>query len=266
VGFARHPDFRGQVMSAAAAAFLLAAVFVTALISGVFGMAGGLLMMGALGLVLPVSAAFVTHGVIQLVANGWRAALHRAHIRWRVIGFYAVGAVAAALAAAVIALVPSKPLLYLLLGLVAFLVWIPKKSLQLDAARPTHAVFCGAGVTGLNLTAGVAGPLLDVFFVRTEMTRHQIVSTKAATQTLSHLAKIIVYGAPLAADGADGLPPIWLFAAAIPLSILATVMGGRILDRMTDRGFLAWTRWIVTAAGVLYLARAAQLWFSGGAP
>lgn len=249
-------------MSGAAAAFLLAAVFVTALISGVFGMAGGILMMGALGLVLPVSAAFVTHGLIQLVANGWRAVLHRAHIRWGVIGYYAAGAVVAAGVAAAISLVPSKPLLYLLLGAVAFLVWIPKKSLQLDAAKPVHAVACGLSVTGLNLTAGVAGPLLDVFFVRTALTRHQIVSTKAATQVLSHLAKIVVYGMPLLAEARSGMPPAWVFAVAVPLSIVATMIGGRILDRMTDKGFLEWTKWIVTATGALYLARAAQLWIT----
>lgn len=33
-------------------------------------MAGGLVLMGALALLLPVSAAFVTHGILQLVANG----------------------------------------------------------------------------------------------------------------------------------------------------------------------------------------------------
>ncbi len=250
-------------MGAGAAAFLLFAVFLTATISGVFGMAGGLLMMGALGLVLPVSAAFVTHGIIQLTANGWRAILHRAHIRWSVIGFYAAGALLAAGVVALIAIAPSKPVLYLLLGLVAFLVWIPKKSLQLDAAKPVHAAACGLSVTGLNLVAGVAGPLLDVFFVRTEMTRHQIVSTKAATQALSHLAKIAVYGAPFLVQGNEGLPPLWVFAVAIPLSVVGTIAGGRILDRMTDKSFLDWTKWIITVTGTLYLVRAAQLWAGG---
>lgn len=249
-------------MGAAAAAFLLITVFATALISGVFGMAGGVMMMGALGLVLPVSAAFVTHGVIQLVSNGWRAVLHRQHIRWGIIGWYAAGALVAAVIAASLALAPSKPLLYLLLGLVAFLVWIPKKGWQLDAARRPHAVACGLVVTGTNLTAGVAGPLLDIFYVNTAMNRHQIVSTKAATQTLSHLAKIVVYGAPFLSGGTTGLPPWWVFAGMIPLSMLATVLGGKILDRMSDVSFVNWTKWILTGVGVLYVGRAVQLWIS----
>jgi uncharacterized membrane protein YfcA len=234
---------------------------VTSLVSGVFGMAGGLMLMGGLALVLPVSAALVTHGLIQMVANGWRAVLHRKHVQWRILGLYVMGSAAVALALAFVSYVPSKPLLYLLLGLVPGLTWLPKKVLQLDAAKAPQAVLCGVLVTGLNLLAGVAGPLLDVFFVRTDLTRHRIVATKAATQVFSHLAKVLVYGAPLLKTGGQGMPPVWVFVAAVPLAMVGTVLGGRILDRLTDKHFLQWTRYIVTGIGLLYLAQAAQLHF-----
>jgi len=132
---------------------------------------------------------------------------------------------------------------------------------QLDASRPAHALISGFLVTGLNLTAGVAGPLLDIFFVRTELTRHQIVATKAATQVFSHLAKIIVYGAPLLVAGTTGtLPSLWIFALAIPASMLGTAAGGWVLDRMTDTNFKRWTAWIVTLIGAFYLIKAVNLW------
>jgi uncharacterized protein len=250
-------------MNLASAAFILAAAFVTATLSGVFGMAGGLILMGALALVLPVSAAFVTHGLLQLVANGWRAVLHRRHVRWDIVGWYALASAIAGGVVSLIAYQPSKPLLFLLLGLVPGLTWLPQKWINLDAAKPPQAFLSGLSVTGLNLTAGVAGPLLDIFFVRTELTRHAIVATKAATQVFAHLAKIVVYGAPLVAGGGKGLPPVWLFAVAVPLSMLGTVVGGRILDRMSDVNFKRWTRWIVTAVGVTYLVQAAQLFLAG---
>lgn len=249
-------------MSAWAAAFILAVAFVTAILSGVFGMAGGLILMGALALVLSVQAAFVTHGLIQIVANGWRAVLHRAHIRWRIIGFYSFGAALAAAIVATAGFAPSKPLLFLMLGLVSFLAWLPRRSVRLDASRPVDAAACGLSVTGLNLSAGVAGPMLDVFFVKADLTRHQIVATKAATQVLSHLAKIIVFGAPFLSGPVEGMPPWWLFAVAIPLSVLGTVAGGRILDRMSDAGFLAWSKWIITGIGVVYLIQSARLWMT----
>lgn len=246
-------------MSLLTAGFIVAAAFITATLSGVFGMAGGLVLMGALALVLPVSAAFVTHGLLQLVANGWRAILHRRHVRWDIVGWYALASVLAAVMVAFLSLAPSKAMLFLLLGLVPGLTWLPQRWINLDAAKPPQAFLSGLAVTGLNLTAGVAGPLLDIFFVRTELTRHAIVATKAATQVFAHLAKIVVYGSPLLIGGSVGMPRWWVFALAVPLSMLGTVVGGQILDRMNDVNFKRWTRWIVSAVGVTYLAQAAQL-------
>lgn len=245
-------------MSGFVAIFILGSALITSIMSGVFGMAGGLLLMGALTLVLPVSAAFITHGLIQIFANGWRAWLHRAHVQWRVIGVYAAGCALAFILVRQVRYSPDRELVFLALGLVAMLVWIPAKWLRLDAARPVDGLICGLGVTGLNLLAGVAGPLLDIFFVRTAMTRHQIVATKATTQVLSHVAKVVLYGAPLlTASGGTQVAP-WFVGLAIPFSMLGTVIGGRILERMTDRGFLTWTRWIITAIGVWYLFQAWQ--------
>ena len=68
-------------MSLLVASFILAMALVTSLVSGVFGMAGGLMLMGALTLAMPVSAAMVSHGAVQFVSNGWRAILHRKAMR-----------------------------------------------------------------------------------------------------------------------------------------------------------------------------------------
>ena len=246
-------------MGAGVSAFLIVTAFLTATLSGIFGMAGGLVLMGALAFVLPVSAAFVTHGILQLVANGWRAVLHRQHVNWRIIASYAMASAVAGGFIATIAFAPSRPVLFLLLGLVPMLVWLPRSWVQLDASRTGHALLSGFLVTLVNLTAGVAGPLLDIFFVRTALTRHEIVATKAATQVFSHLAKIIVYGAPLLAAPKGTLPPWWLFGFAIPASMLGTFAGGWVLDRISDVDFKRWTAWIVTAVGLVYLVKAGQL-------
>lgn len=236
------------------AAVILLAAFVTAAVSGVLGMAGGLLLLGVLLLVLPATVAFVVHGLLQLVSNGWRAVLQRRHLQWQVVGWYSLGALAAGLLVALVRYTPDKALTYLLLGLVPMLVWLPKERMHLDAARPAHAALAGLLVTAVNLTAGVAGPLLDVFFVRTTLGRHAVVATKAGTQVLSHLAKVVVYG------GAAGHGIPWLVVvAAVPLSMLGTLLGSRLLDRMTDASFTTATRWVVTAIGVVYLVQALAL-------
>jgi uncharacterized membrane protein YfcA len=250
-------------MTVLAGLFVIAAAFFTATLSGVFGMAGGMVLMGALPLVLGVQAAFVTHGVLQLVSNGWRAILHRRHVRLDIVGWYLLATIVAGVAVSLVRFVPSKPLVYLLLGLTPGLTWLPQRWIRLDAARPVQAFISGLSVTGLNLTAGVGGQLLDIFFVRTELTRHAIVATKAATQVFSHVAKILVYGTPLLAAKHSGLPPLWVFAVAIPLSMVGAALGGRILALMSDVNFKRWTRYIVTGLGATYLVQAARLFLGG---
>jgi uncharacterized membrane protein YfcA len=241
-------------------ALLLIVVFLTATLSGVFGMAGGIVLMGVFTALMPVSAAMVTHGGVQLIANGWRAILHRRHIQWKIILIFLFGSILAAGSLMLVSYAPSKAWIYLLLGLVPLLTWMPTAWGQLDAAKPPQALTAGVIVTGMNLLAGGAGPLLDIFFVRTALTRHQIVATKALTQTFSHIAKIIFYGAPLLAlKGATGLPPTWFFAVMAPLSMAGGWVGGLILDRLSDVGFKSLTRWLLTAIGTTYLFTAAQM-------
>jgi uncharacterized membrane protein YfcA len=249
-------------MTILAGAFIVAMSFVTAAISGVFGMAGGLMLKGALALVLPVSATFVVHGLLQLVANGWRAILHRKFVSWKIVAVYALGAFTAAALIGLVVYEPTRATLYLLMGLVPGLVWLPQGWVKVDASRPGQAYVCGLSVTGMNLTAGVAGPLLDVFFVRTALTRHEIVATKAATQVFSHLMKVVVYGAPLVAAGGKGIPPWWVFALAIPLSMLGTAAGGVLLNRLSDVDFKRYLRLILTVIGAVYLVQAVRLYIS----
>jgi len=248
-------------MSPIAALIILATTLVTSFISGIFGMAGGLILMGVLAALVSVAMAMIVHGSIQMVANGYRAYLLRDAIDWRVFRLYLIGAVMGVAALFFVDWTPDKRTLYLLLGLTPMLVWLPKRQLHLDIGRADHAIFAGFGVQALNTLAGVAGPLLDLFFVRTEMTRQQIVATKSVTQCLSHLVKVGFWSVPIVnAAGWSALPPVWLLAAAIPVSMLGTRLGGVILHRMNDVNFRKWMKGLVTVIGCVFLLRAAGLY------
>jgi uncharacterized membrane protein YfcA len=249
-------------MSSAVIGIILVASLVTAAISGVFGMAGGLILMGVLASYTPVATAMVLHGFIQIIANFSRAALLRKHISWAIIGRYALGIGAALALIAMIAWRPAQPVVFVTLGLTAMLVWIPKGWVEINIEKRFQAELCGFLVQALNTLSGVAGPLLDLFFVKTVLTRQTVVATKAATQVMAHAVKIAFWGLPLLAILSDpateanaGFPPAWMFLAVIPLSLAGTWAGGKVLERMTDVSFREWTKWIVTATGLVYLAR-----------
>ncbi|WP_300375709.1 sulfite exporter TauE/SafE family protein [Henriciella sp.] len=239
---------------------ILFATLITAFISGIFGMAGGLILMGVLTALLPVATAMIVHGAIQMVSNGWRAFLLRDHINWTLFARYALGSLAAIALLVLLAWRPDKPVVYLLLGLTPLMVWAPKSIVDLDIQKRGQAEIAGFIVQALNTLAGVAGPLLDLFFVRTDMTRQAIVATKSATQVLAHLVKIAFWSVPVvAAAGMTAMPPLWLFGLAIPLSMTGTWLGGLVLARMSDVNFKRWMRWLVTVIGFVYLARAVGL-------
>ena len=243
-------------------AVLLLATLATSAISGIFGMAGGLIMKGVLVSYLPVASSMVLHGFIQIISNGSRAMFLLRHISWKIVGRYAIGVVAGVATLTILNWRPAQTSVFFLLGLTAMLAQIPKSWIDLNVERRFQAEVCGFGVQVVNTLAGVAGPLLDIFFIKTQLTRQTVVATKSTTQVLAHAVKIGFWGAPLLAAMAQTgsaeavtFPPTWVFAAVIPLSLLGTWFGGRILDKLSDAGFRSWTKWIVTVTGLVYLAR-----------
>ncbi|UYN99260.1 MAG: sulfite exporter TauE/SafE family protein [Devosia sp.] len=235
-------------------------VFFTSTLSGIFGMAGGLILLALLLAVMPVATAIAVQGAIQVVANGSRAWFSREHIDWPILGIICSGVLTAAVILFILRYTPDLATVCIGIGLMPILVWIPRKWLALDASKPLHAYCCGVLSGSLNLAVGVAGPSVDIFFIRTPMDRRKVIATKAATQVISHLAKILFYGTTAAAIGAGD----WLLVLiAAPLAIAGTNLGYHILQRMTDDGFRKWTRWVVTAIGAFYLARGLLLLYGG---
>jgi uncharacterized membrane protein YfcA len=237
-------------------AVLLLSVFLTSMLSGIFGMAGGLVLLGILLLILPVGTAIAVQGAIQLIANGSRAYFSRAYIDWRVLLIMTGGLVTAALALFILRYTPDLATVCITIGLLPILLWIPQGWLALDASKPHHAFICGLLGGGINLAVGVAGPTIDMFFIRTPMDRRTIIATKAAAQVVNHAAKIAFYWGATAT-----LAPFeWAaIALAAPSAVLGTSAGHWVLQRLTDANFKRWTRLIVSAIGIYYLARGISL-------
>lgn len=248
--------------SALVLATLAVTALVTSFISGILGMAGGMIFMGVLLALLTVPQAMVLHGVTQLASNGWRAVLWRTSIDWRVFRGNALGSLAALAAFVLVQLVASKPVALLVLGVTPFVGLALPEKLVLDVQRSGHPFLCGVVCTVLQLVAGVSGPILDVFFVRSKMDRRQVVATKASIQSLGHIIKIAYFGG-LVAAAQRGTVDFWLGALMVALAIVGTTLSRRVLERLTDASFRQWTRWAVMSMGVFYLASGAWLLAKG---
>ena len=231
---------------------VVGSTFVTSFISGILGMAGGLILMGILLALMPVPAAMMLHGVTQLGSNGWRAFLWRNHVDWRVFRGYLYGSAAMLALFAAFQFVIGKAAALIVMGLTPFVALALPESLHLNVERKGHSSLCGCVCSILSLTAGVSGPILDVFFVRSKMTRHAVVATKATTQSLSHLMKIGYFGG-IVSTGRGTIEP-WMGAMMIVLAFAGTTLSTRVLEKMNDASFRMWTRRTVLGIGVAYLA------------
>jgi uncharacterized membrane protein YfcA len=232
---------------------LALAALCTSFLSGVLGMAGGMLLMGIYAWLLPVAAAMVLHGVTQLASNGVRSFLLWPHICWSVLRPYLCGCfVVALLFAFTKASLPSA-WLFLLLGALPFIASLGQKVIQLEIQRPAVAFVCGAVVTGFQLLAGVSGPALDVFFQHSSLTPKEIVATKAMTQTLGHTLKLIYYGAIFSAFSQAESVLWWHYAIVIVAAYVGTNIGKEVLSRLDATQFRTLTTWTLYVIGVVYL-------------
>src|SRR6202166_3141157 len=115
----------------------------TAFLSGLFGMAGGLILIGVLLTILPLPSAMVLHAITQMASNGWRAFLWRSHIRWRRFMIYMIGCALALGAWSIPRYVPDKPIALLLLGVTPFMARLTPAGLKPNPESVGQGSFYG---------------------------------------------------------------------------------------------------------------------------
>ncbi len=222
----------------------------TAFLSGLFGMAGGLILIGVLLALMPLPTAMVLHAITQMASNGWRAFLWRDHIRWRPVAVYLTGCALALGIWSITRYVPDKPVALLLLGVTPFMARLTPANLRPDPDSIWQGTFYGSVCMGLMLMTGVSGPLMDTFFLGGKFDRREIVATKATAQMVSHFIKLIYFGGII--DQAATLDPV-LAAVAVAASMTGTSLARRILEAMTDLQFRTWARRLITTVASYYI-------------
>jgi uncharacterized membrane protein YfcA len=235
----------------------------TSFLSGIFGMIGGLVLMGVLLLFLPVPAAMTLHAATQMTANGWRAAVWHRHILWRILPGYLLGSAIVFALLAWLQFSPPKAWVYLCLGIMPFLARLLPREHAPDIRRKGAPVLVGALVMGLHVLAGVSGALLDMFFLARDLDRRVVVATKAVTQSFGHAIKFAYFTfvavAPLPVESttiARGLDvPLWVYAMTAALAICGTTLAKPVLHRFSNETFQRWSRRLVLGIGGIYLVQ-----------
>ena len=170
------------------------ATILTSIISGVIGMAGGVTLMAFMTFALQFKDIIPIHGLVQLTSNSSRSFLLRKHVRTDFFLPFAYGAPIGTIAAfyAAKSITNEKVFIIPLIFLIAYTLFKPKK-LPSIKVKGRGFFILGIVTSFLSPLIGATGPLLAPFFLRDDLSKEEIVATKALTQTLTHLLKIPLF-------------------------------------------------------------------------
>jgi uncharacterized protein len=234
-------------------------ILVSSFISGVFGMAGGMILLGVLLNYFDVASGMILFSIIQFFANGWRALQWRQYVRWQIFFAYLAGAAISFVAMYSVSFVPNKTMVYLSLGLMPFAIELLPRDRRPNIEWRGVPFVTGILTTVVQVLAGVGGLFLDIFFQKSMLDRKTTNATKATVQTLSHVVRATYFGS---LSGLSNIPK-WALAPSIVLAIAATSLAPLVIERMTDHGYRQWTRAIIFAVSTVYLIRGAVLFWHG---
>lgn len=244
-------EFLPEGIGTGVALLLVVASFFTSALTASFGVGGGLAMLALMGAFVPVAALIPVHGAVQLGSNTGRAWYQRAHVRRDIFLPFAVGSIlGAAVGVFVVVQLPDAVMKLVLGGFILVIAWARIPGVE-RIGRSGLAV-ASVVLSVLSMIFGATGPLLNSVLAQfMPDDRKALVATHAATMTVQHLLKVVVFGFAGFAF-ASWLP---LVAAMIASGLLGTVYGSRMLDRMPQKAFSFWFRVLISALALDMLRR-----------
>jgi len=228
----------------------------TATLSAILGMGGGILLLATMFCFLPFSQAIPLHAAVQLVSNGSRIILFRQAADWPTVGRFILGvlpgvALAGLLLWSLGRLGRAEPYFKVLIGvyiLVATFLPRPQAAHRRGGRRGFTLLGMAAGTAAL--TVGSIGPLIAPMFARRGFVKERLIATKAACQMLTHVFKIVAFWSLGTIDfGRFAL----LLTAMAAAAVVGTILGRRILRNVSRRAFVVLYRFALATAGLKVL-------------
>lgn len=225
----------------------------TSFVSASMGIGGGLLLLIIMANIMPLAALIPVHGLVQLGSNVNRMVMTRQHIQMSIVGYFAIGAVIAALVASFVIVQLPLSLIELAIGIfVLAMVWGIKPQKR-DLPKPLR-ILAGSVTTFLSMFIGATGPLVAAIIHSQRADKHQIVATFSTCMSLQHGLKMLVFGVV----GFAFLPWLPLVIAMIVSGAIGTWIGLKLLNRFSANTFEWAFKGIMTVLALRTLYSGAQ--------
>jgi uncharacterized membrane protein YfcA len=236
------------------ALLLIAVSFFTSALTAAFGIGGGMAMLGALAGTAPPALIVGVHGLVQLGSNTGRALVQRVHVAWPLVWRFVAGSVVGVvIGAALFQALPTRLLLALLGLFILAMTWLPKP--RIPGIERAGLVAGGAISTFLTMFIGATGPFVQALLLPLGLSRQQLVATHAMCMTIQHLLKTVAF----VAIGVALIAWLPLIAAMVASGFAGTVLGSKLLDRLSEATFRKVLTVVLTVIALDLLRQAAGI-------
>ena len=230
---------------------LLVAALAASTLAAVAGFGGAAILLPVLVLVVGPRNAIPVLTIAQLIGNGSRVVLNRHEVNTRIVGWFAIGAVPAALIGGFLFAAAPLDALVRLIG-IFLLVSVAWRHLRPEPSgllgERTFTVI-GAVFALASALIGSVGPVMAPFFLRAGLVKGAYIGTEAAATVVMHVTKLVAYG--IAALLSTAVVAVGLLTA--PAMIAGSWIGKRIVDRLPERIFVAVIEVVLVVTGVAFL-------------
>ena len=172
--------------------FFAALSFVTSLLTSIFSLGGGLIMLVALAQSFSPGTLIPLHGAIQLSNNLSRTFVYKEFFEWDIIQNILIATTFGALGGILLfGAIPEQILIWLIAGTILFLTWAPLDNFILSVMR--NDWFCGfiSGFAGIFI--GANGPLVTAYMRTKNLSPEFLVANHGAVMIYQHSIKIILF-------------------------------------------------------------------------
>jgi len=214
--------------------FLFFAAYFSAIVSGLAGFGGALLLLPVLIETVGVNHAVPLLSIVQLIGNLSRIGFNFDVIQWKPVGFFLLGAIPLSILGALSFVMLSHDWAIRCIGFAILFFVIFKFQSVVDVKAGPFVLVAGGMITGfLSGMVGSAGPLGAAVFLSLGLPPAAYIASESLSALVIHSVKLITYHHYIMLDSGT-----WMLAVMMGFAvILGTWTARRVIDRIPQKLF-----------------------------
>tara|TARA_Y100000114_G_scaffold14058_2_gene11388 strand:- start:18179 stop:18913 length:735 start_codon:yes stop_codon:yes gene_type:complete len=220
-----------------------------ALMSSIFGIAGGVFLLAGLSMIAAPASIIPMHAAVQTFGGIVRLAVFRRHLNFKIIKYFYIWMFLGAIIGSILLYIihsinPSFLLIIIGLFIVYSSVSIGRSNRKIAIRKiSTLGIICGA----LGLFVGSTGPMVSIWLLDNGVVKEEHIACKSAIGIGLHALKIPIFIFLLDFDFSLYIIPILIMCSSV---LVFSVVGKSIIKKFDDSKFIIIVKLLLFAIGI----------------